>query len=121
MLLFIRIFLVLYGVIALGTGVHAITRAYDPAVGPLADNSHRFVAAIWAFTSLAFLYTAWNPSSTDLFRFLMLALFIGGIVRAAALVHYPPSGTIVAGILLELIPPPILLWLHARLLSAGVL
>lgn len=121
MLLFIRIFLILYGVIALGTGFHAMTRAYDPDVAPMADNSQRFVAAIWASMSLAFFYTAWNPSSTDLFRFLMIALFIGGVVRAAALVHYAPTPAIIAVVLLELLPTPILWWMHARLSAAGTI
>jgi hypothetical protein len=86
-LIVIRIFLVLYGVIALATGVHAATGPYQASIAPMADNSHRFVAAIWGSTALAFFYTAWNPASTDLFRFLMIALFLGGIVRAAALVN----------------------------------
>ncbi len=119
--LVIRVFLVLYGTIALGTGVHAAGRTYDTVVAPMADNSQRFVAAMWASMALGFFYAAWNPSSTDLFRFLMIALFIGGIVRTAALVHYPPSPAIVAAILLELIPTPMLLWMHTRLLSVGAL
>lgn len=121
MLAVIRCFLVLYGVIAVATGSHAVLGPYDPSQVPMADNSHRFVAAIWASTSLAFFYTAWNPAAVDLFRFLMIALFIGGIVRAAALVHYPPSPILIAAILLELVPTPALLWMHARLVASGAL
>lgn len=116
MLLFIRIFLILYGLIAVGTGFHAMTGSYDPAVAPMADNSHRFIAAIWASLALGFFYCTWHPSEVALFRFLMIALFIGGIVRAAALVHYPASPIIIAVILLELIPPPIMWWMHAKLM-----
>lgn len=121
MLIVIRSLLVLYGVIAIATGSHAVTGPYDPAVAPMADNSHRFVAAIWASTSLAFFYTAWNPGAVELFRFLMIALFLGGIVRAAALVHYPPSAVLIAVILLELVPTPLLYWMHGRLLASGSL
>ena len=115
MLIFIRIFLVLYGVIAIGTGLHAITGAYQPEVAPMADNSHRFVAAIWASMSFAFFYTAWKPASVDLFRFAMFALMVGGVVRTIALVNYPIDALILAGILLELVPPPIMLWMHTKL------
>lgn len=119
MLLIIRIFLVLYGLIALGTGFQAMTGAYDPTVDPMADNSHRFIAAIWASLALGFFYCVWNPSEVALFRFLMIALFIGGIVRAAALAHYSPTPIIWAVILLELIPTPILWYMHSRLLNSG--
>ncbi|MDP4826225.1 MAG: DUF4345 domain-containing protein, partial [Flavobacteriales bacterium] len=88
---------------------------------PMADNNHRFVAAIWMATSLAFFYVAWNPSETALFRFLMAAVFIGGIVRAAALINYPPTPFLIFGILIELIPTALLLWFHTKLLNAGSL
>lgn len=115
MLLFIRIFLILYAFIAIGTGFHAMTAPYDPAVADMADNSHRFIAAIWASMALGFFYCVWRPSEVVLFRFLMIALFIGGIVRAVALINYAPTPVIWAVILLELIPTPILWYLHSRL------
>lgn len=121
MLLFIRIFLVLYGLIAIASGFKGMTVPYDSATAPFADNSHRFVATIWASTSLAFFYVAWHPSEVALFRFLMIALFIGGIVRAIALVHYPPSRLITAGILLEIIPTAIMWWMHTKLLNEGII
>ncbi|MCI5090912.1 DUF4345 family protein [Phaeodactylibacter sp.] len=121
MLLFIRVFLILYGLIAIGTGVHAMTGPYDPAIEPMADNSHRFIAAIWASTALGFFYCVWDPSEVMLFRFLMIALFIGGIVRAAALIHYSPTPVIWAVILLELVPTPILWYMHSKLLITGAL
>jgi hypothetical protein len=121
MLLIIRIFLILYGLIAIGTGVRAMTSPYNPAVEPMADNSHRFIAAIWASTALGFFYCVWNPSEVGLFRFLMISLFIGGIVRAVALIHYLPTPVIWAVILLELLPTPILWYMHSKLLNSGAL
>ncbi len=121
MLLFIRVFLILYGLIAIGTGFHTITGSYDPAVEPMADNSHRFIGAIWASMALGFFYCVWNPSEVVLFRFLMIALFIGGIVRAVALINYSPTPIIWAVILLELIPTPIMWYMHSKLFNNGVI
>lgn len=112
--------MVLYGIIALITGFMGATAAYNPKLStPMLDNNHRYVAAIWASMSLAFFYVAWNPSETSLFRFLMIALFIGGIVRALALVNYPPTPFMIFGILIELIPTATMLWMHTLLLKTG--
>ena len=122
MLLFLRVFLVLYGLIAAATGVMGTTAAYNPAAtDAMTDNNHRYVAAIWMATSLAFFYVAWNPSETALFRFLMIAVFIGGIVRAAALMHYPATPFLIFLIAIELVPTVLLLWMHNKLLTAGSL
>ncbi len=118
MLLFIRFFLVLYGIIALGTGFLSMAAPYDASVKPIADNSHRFIAAIWASMALGFFYCAWNPSEGPLFRFLMIALFIGGIVRAISLVNYPPTPALWALIALELIPTPILWYMHSKQMAS---
>ncbi|TXB62002.1 DUF4345 family protein [Phaeodactylibacter luteus] len=122
MLLFIRVFLALYGVIAAVTGYIGTTAKYNPAAtDPLTDNNHRYVAAIWMATSLAFFFVALNPSETALFRFLMIAVFIGGIVRAAALINYPVTPFLVFLILIELIPTALMLWFHTQLLNSGSL
>lgn len=122
MLLFIRVFLVLYGVISLGTGFMAVTAPFDPdTTEPMVDNNHRYVAAIWASMSIAFFYVAWNPSEVALFRFLMIAIFIGGVVRSVALVNYRPTPFMIFGILLELIPTVLLFWMHNKLLNSGSL
>ncbi|NJO03083.1 MAG: DUF4345 domain-containing protein [Bacteroidia bacterium] len=122
MLLFIRVFLVLYGLIAVATGFMGVTAKYNAALtDAMTDNNHRYVAAIWMATSLAFFYVAWNPSETALFRFLMIALFIGGIVRAAALINYPATPFLIFLIAIELIPPALMLWFHNKLLNAGSL
>ncbi|NJO90937.1 MAG: DUF4345 domain-containing protein [Chloroflexia bacterium] len=98
------------------------TAKYNAALtDPMTDNNHRYVAAIWMATSLAFFYVAWNPSETALFRFLMIALFIGGIVRAAALVNYPATPFLIFLIAIELIPPALMLWFHSKLLNAVLL
>ncbi|TDK50523.1 DUF4345 family protein [Algoriphagus formosus] len=122
MLLFIRIFLVLYGLIAAATGFMGATAKYNSAAtDPMTDNNHRYVAAIWMATSLAFFYVAWNPSETALFRFLMVAVFIGGLVRAAALVNYPATPFLIFLILIELIPTALMLWFQTKLLNSGSL
>jgi hypothetical protein len=121
MLLFIRIFLGLYGLISLGTGILGASASFDPGSSPMEDNNHRFVAAIWASMSLAFFYVAWNPSEVALFRFLMIAVFIGGIVRALALKNYPPTPFLIFGILIELVPTALMFYMHNKLLNAGIL
>ncbi len=122
MLVFIRISLILYGLIAAATGFMGTTAKYNAAItDAVTDNNHRYVAAIWMATSLAFLYVAWNPSEKALFRFLMIALFIGGIVRAAALMNYSATPFLIFLIAIELIPPVLMLWFHAKLLSTGSL
>ena len=122
MLLFIRIFLVLYGIIAVATGFMGTTAKFNATVtDAMTDNNHRYVAAIWMATSLAFFYVAWNPSEIALFRFLMVAVFIGGVVRAAALINYPATPFLIFLILIELIPTALMLWMHTKLLNTGAL
>lgn len=119
MLLFIRVFLILYGLIAAITGFMGTTARFNSdLVDPTTDNNHRYVAAIWMATSLAFFYVAWKPSETALFRFLMLALIIGGVARAAALRYYPPTPFILFGIFIELVPPAMMLWFQSKLIHA---
>jgi hypothetical protein len=120
MLLFIQVFLILYGVISFATGLMGAFASFNPsATDAMQDNNHRFVTAIWAAMSLAFFYVAWNPSEVALFRFLMMAVFIGGLFRAYGLRFYPASPFIVFGILIELIPTALMLWMHTRLLQSG--
>lgn len=122
MLLFLRFFLVLYGFVALATGFMGTTFKFNPSLSnAIADNNHRFVAAIWMAMSLAFFYTAWYPTETVLFRFLMISVFIGGVVRAAALKNYPPTPFLIFLILIELIPTVLMLWFQIKLLNAGSL
>jgi hypothetical protein len=122
MLLFVRIFLVLFGFISLATGFMGVTANYIPTItDPMQDNNHRFVAAIWASLSIAFFYVAYNPSETALFRFLMIAVFIGGIVRAIALINYKPTPFIIFLILFELIPIAIMFRMHNKLITDGTL
>jgi hypothetical protein len=122
MLLIIRTFLIMYGVIALGTGFMAMGAPFHSSTtSPMQDNNHRFLAAFWASMSAAFFYVACNPSETALFRFLMIAVFVGGLARISALRHYTASAFIVFGILIELIPTSLIVWMHTALLSSGEL
>ena len=121
MLIFIRVFLILYGLISAATGFLGMTSSFDSSTDPMIDNNHRFVAAIWASLSLAFFYVAWNPSEIALFRFLMVAVFIGGIVRSLALINYKPTPFLIFLILIELIPTVIMFWMHNKLLSSNTI
>lgn len=108
--------------IALGTGFMGITASFNASMtDPMLDNNHRFTAAIWASMSLAFFYVAWYPSEVALFRFLLIAVFMGGLVRTYALRYYPLSSFIIFGILIELIPTALMLWMHTKLLKSGSL
>jgi hypothetical protein len=121
-MLFIRVFLVLYGLIAAATGFMGATAKFNAALtDAMTDNNHRYVAAIWMATSLAFFYVAWNPSETALFRFLMIAVFIGGIVRAVALINYPATPFLIFLIAIELIPIALMFWMHNKLLTSKAL
>jgi len=117
-----RLMLVLYGIVAAVTGGRAATASYDAeGSSPMQDSNHRFIAAVWASTALAFFYTAWNPSEVALFRFLMVAVFIGGLLRAYGLRFYAASSFVVMGILIELVPTALLFWMHTKLLNADSL
>ncbi|WP_081820655.1 DUF4345 domain-containing protein [Sediminibacter sp. Hel_I_10] len=113
----IQVFLVLYGIIALITGFMGITAKYDPSINVMADNSHRFVAAIWAATAIGFVYCAFNLNETALFRFLIISLVIGGIVRASSAFLYHLTPFIIFGIFLEVVVPPILWYLQSNISS----
>ncbi len=108
----IQVFLCLYGIIALITGVLGITTKYDSEVDIMTDNNHRFVSSIWAATSIGFFYCVFHLGETSLFRFLMLTLVIGGLVRTACAFLYKLTPKILFGIFLEIVPPPILWYLH---------
>ncbi|MCB0707086.1 MAG: DUF4345 domain-containing protein [Saprospiraceae bacterium] len=121
-MVFLRIFLILYGMIALGTGFLGVSASFDPSTAtPIQDNNHRFVAAIWASMSLAFFYVAWNPSEVTLFRFLMVAVFVGGLARTYGLRYYPATPFTIFGILIELVPTALMLWMHTKLVNSGLL
>jgi hypothetical protein len=49
----------------------------------------------------------------------MAAVFIGGIVRAIALINYPATPFLIFLILIELIPTAIMFWMQNKLLSNG--
>ena len=112
--LVVQIFLVLYAVIALVTGFIGITATHDATLNVMTDNSHRFTAAIWAAMALGFIYCVFNPNETTLFRFLMISLFIGGLVRAISLRFYTATPMLIFAIFMELVPPPILWYLNSK-------
>ena len=122
MLLTIRILLFLFGLISLITGFLGISAKYVATeVTPAIDNNHRFTAAMWFSMSIAFFYVTKYPAETTLFRFLMIAMIIGGLVRVYGLRFYSASPSIIVGIIVEIIPPLIMLWMHNQLLNSNSL
>lgn len=109
-------FCVLYGLIAFATGGHAMFSGLGGDVEPMADNSFRFLAAIWVGVGVGFFVCAWRyRTETTLFRVLMVALFLGGIGRSLGLLHYPASTEMIVLIALELVPPLFLIPMQAAL------
>jgi hypothetical protein len=103
-------FCVLYGLISFATGGHAMYSGLEGALDPMADNTFRFLAAIWvgagAGAGVGFFTCALRyRTETTLFRVLMVALFLGGIGRSLGLLHYPVTPLLGVLIALELAPP----------------
>jgi len=109
-------FCVLYGLIAFATGGHGMVSGLEGDVAAMADNSFRFLAAIWVGVGAAFFICAWRyRTETTLFRVLMVALFLGGIGRSLGLLQYPKTTVMIVLIALELIPPLFLVPMQAAL------
>ena len=59
-------------------------------------------------------------TSTELFRFLMMALIVVGLGRAVGLMGYAPERKIIVGIAIEVIVPLVLLWTQSRIRACTV-
>ncbi len=82
----------------------------------MADNTFRFLAAIWVGVGVGFFMCACRfRTETTLFRVLMVTLFIGGIGRSIGLLYYPATTELVVLTALELIPPLFLVPMQAAL------
>jgi len=89
----VRIMAALLTLIAFGIGSTSVMKGLGGTnAAPLVDNSFRFFAGIWFAFGFGLLYCLIHvEKSTLLLRFLMLAIFMGGIARAIGLMHYSPE------------------------------
>ena len=83
---------------------------------PFVDNVMRFLGALMFTLGLGFVYALFDvQNKTVFFRFLLLAIFLGGLVRLFA---WSQLGVVLATIpstAIELIFPPIMYYLQSRL------
>ena len=83
---------------------------------PLVDNVMRFLGALMFTLGLGFIYSLFDvQNKTVFFRFLLLAIFLGGFARLLA---WSQSGVVLATIpstAIELIFPPLMYYLQSRL------
>lgn len=113
-----RILTGLLALIGLVTGLKTVFGGIESiAASPFLDNSHRFLAGIWLGVGMGLAYCTlrWSAKDTPvLLRALMLTIFVGGVARAIGLIHYAPETRIVVATAIELIVPPIVVWMQSR-------
>ncbi len=99
-----------YGVNGLifGAAEHMGGDAFTPAM----DNQHRYFSGVYIGVAAMIFYSAGDiRKRAMLFRFAMLFFFIGGCARAVSYltVGVPPTEQL-AGMIVELLAPLLLLW-----------
>jgi hypothetical protein len=71
-------------------------------------------AGVWAGVGLAYC-VAYMPQQTTLLRFLMLAIFIGGIARAVGMTGYDViERKVIIGTVIDLVVPVVVVFLQAK-------
>ena len=117
MLVATRILASLFALIALGTGFKDVFLGLvDVDAAAVVDNTFRYYAGIWAAVGLGLVWCVVRiRESTQLFRFLLIAIFIGGIARAIGLLDVPLERPIAVGIAIETILPVVLWFMQSRI------
>jgi len=97
-------------------GAGSLGNVTEAAGYPLVDNVMRFLGALMFAVGLGFIYSLSDvQNKTVFFRFLLLAIFLGGLARLLA---WSQSGVVPATIpstAIELIFPPLMYYLQSRL------
>ncbi len=84
------------------------------------DNASRFLGGIFFTLGLGFLYCLYDlESKIQLFRFLLLCLFVGGVARIIGWFDLGLTEATVAATAIELVFPPVMLVLERRIYSAS--
>ncbi len=88
-----------------------------PADAPvMLDNHFRFFAGIWIGVGLGLAYCIKDiEHATVLFRGLLLTIFIGGFARIIGFSAYDPEARMIVATAIELIFPPVLVWMQSRI------
>lgn len=111
-----------FGIIALGTGAKMLfegasgklgagaTLLADPGILPAFDNDFRFLAAVWLIVGLALVVGAiLVRKKPDLIQIGLEAIFVGGLARAISSYQFDTFPQFAGPIVIELIPPVVLL------------
>jgi len=97
-------------------GAGSLGNVTEAAGYPLVDNIMRFLGALMFALGLGFVYSLFDvQNKTVIFRFLLLAIFLGGLVRLFA---WSQSGVVLASVpstAIELFFPPLMYFLQSRL------
>ncbi len=103
-------------------GAGSLGNVTEAAGYPLVDNVMRFLGAVMFALGLGFIYSLFDvQNKTVFFRFLLLAIFLGGLARLCA---WSQSGVVLATIpstAIELIFPPLMYYLQSRLTANALL
>ncbi len=118
----VRVGSTIFGVIALGTGAKMLYEGASGKLGegapllaefgilPAFDNDFRFLAAVWLIIGLGLIVgTIFIRKKPDLIQIGLEAIFVGGLARAFSSYQFDTFAQFAAPILIELIPPVILL------------
>lgn len=112
----LRVATLLFAAIALGTGAKFVLGGLPPGAEATLDNTFRFLGGVWLAVGLGLIHCFVSFDKTErVFAFLMRVLIVGGLARAVGLLFVPPERAIVVAIVIELVIPPVLLVLRARL------
>tara|TARA_R110002110_G_scaffold308310_1_gene521946 strand:+ start:262 stop:708 length:447 start_codon:yes stop_codon:yes gene_type:complete len=108
---------ILIGFIPLWFGVNGIFFGATEHMGaePFStamDNQYRYLSGVYIGVAMMVFFSAGDVRRrADFFRFAMLFFFIGGCARAVSyLVVGPPPTEQIAGMIIELLSPLLLLW-----------
>lgn len=112
-----RIATILIGFIPLWFGVNGIFfgaaehMAGEPFSAAM-DNQYRYLSGVYIGVALMIFYSSGDIRRRgDLFRFAIIAIFIGGCARAVSyLTIGPPPTEQIAGMAVELLAPLLLVW-----------
>jgi len=107
MLMFLRIGAAFFALVGTLTGLKAVAGGLNLThVAPQTDNDFRFFAASWLAVGLGFAWSLTDLAAhASMFRFLLVAVFLGGIARAAGWASYPPDKRMIVAVVLEFVLP----------------